>query len=304
MPLIEVNGIRLRAEILPHRRAHRDPFADPILFIHGLAASSAFWYAAGAPVLTGQGAGLLYDLRGHGKSDTPETGYSLSHMVDDLLGLMDAQNIPRAHLVAHSFGGMIALRAAVRATDRVRSLILADTRIRPLQETISLPTTKLPARLLARLADLGITRLPDRESGDGVDYLKTVARIQLAAGPDADALLSELYQHPGLFRSRRNAQKWVALAERASFAEELHAGDSFSKADLAALDLPMLVMAGENSPTRPSAIALKRLCPHARLRQIPGAGHFFPLSKPRAFLRPTLRFLHAVNRGRIADEPE
>lgn len=297
MPLISANGIRLRVEVLPHRRATRTPEATPLVFIHGLAASSGFWYGAGASVLTGQGPAVLYDLRGHGKSDTPEQGYSLSHMVDDLLAVMDAQHVFGAHLIAHSFGGMIALRAAVRAPERVRSLVLADTRIRPLQNRISIPTAKLPPHLAARLSEMGIVGLPNSENGDGIDYLKTVAKIQLAAGSEADALLSGLYQHPGLFRSRRNAQKWIALAERMSFAEDINASDSFTARDLQALTCPILALVGEKSPTKSSISALKTLCPKTYTVQIPGAGHFFPLAKPRAFLRPTWKFLRAVNRG-------
>ena len=304
MPFVSVNGVRLRAETLPHRRAERRPDAVPLVFVHGLAASSAFWMAAGVQTLTGHGACLMYDLRGHGKSDTPNTGYGLTHMADDLLGLLDQQGIAKAHIVAHSFGGMIALRAAVKAPDRVVSLTLADTRIRPLQQTITLPKVRLPAGRRARLDDLGSAEIPQSETGDGVHYLETVARIQLAAGKEADALLSAIYQHPGLFRSRRNAQKWITLAERASFVEEMTTGESFSAQDLAALECPMLILVGDKSPTRPSACALIRLCPAARLRQIAEAGHFFPLSQPRSFLRPTWRFIRAVNAGQFVPETD
>ena len=117
---------------------------------------------------------------------------------------------------------------------------------------------------------------------------------------EADALLSTIYQHPGLFRSRRNAQKWVTLAERASFVAETTDAPTFTREDLRELSVPMLILVGEKSTTVPSARALAQLCPWAILREIPNAGHFFPMSKPRQFLRPTLQFLRAVNNDNAA----
>jgi pimeloyl-ACP methyl ester carboxylesterase len=300
MPMIDINGTRLRVEVLPYRRAAARGDATPIVCVHGLAASAAFWYAAGAQVMAGLGPCTLYDLRGHGKSDMPEAGYSVTQMADDLLAIMGRQGIAKAHLVAHSFGGMIALLAALRAPDRVASLVLADVRVRPLQQKLDLPTKALPPAARRKLAELGMDVEKISQMDDGVDYLRTVARVQLAAGAQADALLSTIYQHPGLFRSRRNAQKWVTLAERASFVAETTDTPGFTREDLRALSVPMLILVGEKSTTLPSAKALAELCPWAILNEIPNAGHFFPMSKPRQFLGPTLKFLRAVNNGNPA----
>ena len=56
----------------------------------------------------------------------------------------------------------------------------------------------------------------------------------------------------------------------------------------------MLVIHGATSTTGPSARALAGLCPNAVLHEVPGAGHFFPVTRPRAFLRPAIRFLRAI----------
>lgn len=294
MPRIEANGIVLNVTSLPQRRG-----ADglPIIFVHGLAASQAFWYMAGAPVLTRFGPCTLYDLRGHGKSTLPEHGFGVDTMAKDLTGLMDALGIDRAHVVAHSFGGMIALLVALRAPERIASLILADVRVRPLQRHIELPARHLPPRLVARLRRIGITQEVIETQDDGVDYLNTVARIQLEAGDDADELLRALYRHPQLFKTRRNAEKWLLLAERASFLSDIKGDHSFTRNDLAGLEQPMLLMYGASSITGPSARALAALCPNAVLHEVPGAGHFFPMSRPRAFLRPAIKFLRAQTVG-------
>lgn len=296
MARIAVNGVELNVTLLPKRRGQG---ASPIILVHGLAASQAFWYMAGAPVLSRLGPCTLYDLRGHGKSGLPESGFGVSTMAADLLGLMDALDLPPAHVVAHSFGGMIALLAALKRPERIRSLVLADVRVRPLQQTLEFPARSIPPRLAERLERLGISVQAVERQDDGIDYLNTVARVQLEAGEEADELLRELYRHPQLFRSRKNAAKWLALAERASFVEELKHGESFTAEDLRTLHQPMLVIYGGRSTTAASAQALGRLCDGATVLRLPDAGHFFPVSNPRLFLRPTLRFLRAVNGGSI-----
>lgn len=295
MPRIEANGVRLNVLQLPQRGEG----GHPIVFVHGLAASSAFWYMAGAPLLARLGPCTLYDLRGHGKSALPDSGFGVTTMIEDLLALLDELNIERAHFVAHSFGGMVALLAALKAPERITSLVLADVRVRPLQQKLEFPSRNLPARLAGRLEEIGIEVQSIEDQEEGIDYLNTVARIQLAAGEEADELLREIYHHPQLFRTRRNAEQWLALAERASFVEDLEHGDSFTPKDLAELTQPMLLIYGGASTTGPSARALARLCPNSILRELPGLGHFFPMSKPRQFLQPVARFLRAVNSGRM-----
>lgn len=295
MAMVEINGTRLRIETLAHRRALAQPDATPIVCVHGLAASAAFWYAAGAPLMTGLGPCTLYDLRGHGKSEMPESGYGVMQMAHDLLAVMDSQGIEKAHLVAHSFGGMIAILAALSAPERVASLVLADVRVRPLQQKLALTPKALPPAVHRRLTALGIDVDIISKVDDGIDYLRTVARIQLASGDESNELLSAIYNHPSLFRSKRNAQKWVTLAERASFIQETTHGETFTRQDLRKLSVPILMLVGVNSTATLSAHALKRLCPWSILREIRNAGHFFPMSMPRQFLRPTLKFLRAVN---------
>ena len=58
-----------------------------------LAASSAFWYAAGAPILSMMGRVVLYDLRGHGKSQVADSGYGVSSMANDLESLIEAGRV-------------------------------------------------------------------------------------------------------------------------------------------------------------------------------------------------------------------
>jgi pimeloyl-ACP methyl ester carboxylesterase len=293
------NGVTLGVTEFPRRefKGRARPETPTIVMIHGLAASQAFWYAAGAPVMTLLGNVLLYDLRGHGKSDMPPSGYGVGTMAEDLVAMLDARGIERAHIVAHSFGGMIALVHALRHPGRVASLTLVDARVRPIQRRLSIPIQKLPLAAERRLAALGIDLEAVSSLDDGIGYLSTVARIELEAGDDAAELLHQLYRHPKIFRSRRNAERWIALTERVSLVADLRNESVFDRVDLQRLSAPMLILVAGLSNVMPSARELARLCPHAILREVPGVGHFFPMSQPALFLRPTLRFLHAVNRG-------
>ena len=113
MAMVVANGVRLNVTPIPSRR-RKIPQKDqiPTVFIHGLAASSAFWYGAGATVLSVLGPCVLYDLKGHGRSENPGSGYSVPEMAEDLFAILDHFEFEKANLVAHSFGGMIALYAA------------------------------------------------------------------------------------------------------------------------------------------------------------------------------------------------
>jgi pimeloyl-ACP methyl ester carboxylesterase len=302
MSRIEANGVSLNVTELPRRigpggRAALPTDGTPVVMIHGLAASQAFWYAAGAPFLTLIGPCLMYDLRGHGKSGTPETGYGVGSMADDLAALLAARGWDRVHLIAHSFGGMIALAHALRAPESVASLTLVDVRVRPIQKKISIPIRQLPPVVERQLAEMGVDlgAIPDHD--DGVGYLRTVARIEVEAGDMAADLLAQIYRHPRLFRSRKNAERWIDLTERVSLIADLDQ-ETFTAADLRRLAMPMLILVGGLSSTLPSAREMARICPHALLKEVPEVGHFFPMSQPRLFLRPTLRFLRAVEMGR------
>jgi pimeloyl-ACP methyl ester carboxylesterase len=67
-----------------------------------------------------------YDLRGHGYSDTPPTGYTSADMADDLVKIQKALGLGPMYVLGHSFGGVIALHAAVLYPDAIAGLILSD----------------------------------------------------------------------------------------------------------------------------------------------------------------------------------
>ncbi len=106
---------------------------DPVLFLHGLADHAGVWASLGASLATGSASAkgqrfhcIAPDLRGHGDSDKPATGYQTETIVADLNALLVAIGWESAHLVCHSWSAQIATVWATQWPDRVRSLILVD----------------------------------------------------------------------------------------------------------------------------------------------------------------------------------
>lgn len=70
---------------------------------------------------------ILVDNRGSGRSDTPNTEYSIELFADDSIELLDYLKIPKAHILGHGMGGFIAQEIAIRHPERVLKLVLECT---------------------------------------------------------------------------------------------------------------------------------------------------------------------------------
>jgi pimeloyl-ACP methyl ester carboxylesterase len=95
----------------------------PLILVHGAGAANALAWTAVIPVLEKHFTVCVVDRRGHGNSgDQP--AYTLEREFEDIASVVDAMGEP-AHLLAHSFGGLCALEAAL-LTSNVRKLILYE----------------------------------------------------------------------------------------------------------------------------------------------------------------------------------
>lgn len=98
-----------------------------VLLIMGLSFTHEMWFRV-LPHLTDAGyRPILFDNRGMGQSDCPRGPYSIRKMTEDALAVLDAAGVDSAHVVGASMGGMIAQELALRAPERVRSLVLGCT---------------------------------------------------------------------------------------------------------------------------------------------------------------------------------
>lgn len=263
------------------RRPDPDAPGDEVVMVHGLAANLAFWYARLAPAFAASHSTLLFDLRGHGRSAMSASGYSPRIMAEDLWQLLNHLGIATLHLVAHSFGGLVALHFALRQPHRVRSLTLLDTRI-PVLQARQPRNPAYSRRIQPLLEKLGI-QLDEGDPLFSHRLLEEMAKLYLVA-PERMRRLPALHLPFTGPVGRRAAHHWLRLLEVTSARREL-AEDGLSLTTLQSLHLPTMAMYGEYSQTLPSMHGLRILWPHARIEQVPQAGHFFPLSQPDLLIR-------------------
>jgi pimeloyl-ACP methyl ester carboxylesterase len=130
MSFINANGARFHVQWLePEPPAGADARPPLVVFVHGLVMDnlSSFYYTLAGPVATAGARVLLYDLRGHGRSERLPQGYTTRDGVADLVALLDAADVTEpVYLVGNSFGGLIAARAAIAAPERVAGLALIE----------------------------------------------------------------------------------------------------------------------------------------------------------------------------------
>lgn len=109
-----------------HYRVDGKPGAPWVVLCHALGTDHTLWDAQ-ARVLADEYSVLRYDLRGHGASDAPDASYTLRELASDLLALLDALYIERAHVSGISLGGMVAMALAAISPRHVSRLVLANT---------------------------------------------------------------------------------------------------------------------------------------------------------------------------------
>lgn len=119
---VETNGIRLSV--------HRAGQGAPLILFHGYPQNHMAWEKV-APGFAEDFDVIVPDLRGYGDSDAPDDNaetsvYSKREMARDIVGLMDALGIERAHVLGHDRGARVSYRLALDAPDRVDRLGIVE----------------------------------------------------------------------------------------------------------------------------------------------------------------------------------
>lgn len=238
--------------------------APPLVLIHALGTDASLWQPQ-LLRLSERFRVWRYDLRGHGLSQSTPGDYSIGLLASDLVSLLDAQGLSRAHLVGLSIGALVALWVACHHPDRVSRLVLANTAAR------------------VGRAELWTERI----------------ELVRSAGMDAVArLVVDRWFTPG-FRERAPA---VVAAHRATLARTSPDGYAGCCAALRDADLrplasrvraPTLVIASTHDAATPAAEGrwLKDAIPGATLAEL-DAAHLSNVERPDAFTDAVLGFLH------------
>lgn len=237
--------------------------APTVVFLHGLIMDnlSSFYYTL-APIVARTHEVVCYDLRGHGHSDRPRTGYRLEDGVDDLFGILDALGLPGpAALVGNSFGGTIALAAALRCPVRVAGLALVEAH---------------PA-----FAGWDTEMIEDLED--------------LVAGFDGPGIRD--YLASGAPRGlRRMIATCEDLVAGCSMGDDFRASALTPPEHLAAVSCPALLVYGEASDVLDRAYALEEALPRAELRIVPGCSHALLMEAPEAVADAVVPWLASLDR--------
>lgn len=236
-----------------------------VLFVHGFPLDRTMWRPV-ASALTGWHR-ILPDLRGLGLSEAPEDGYAMAEYADDLAALLDLLHVPDAVVCGLSMGGYVAFELLRRHPQRVRALVLANTRAAADDATGRAKRDATIARIRRDgpgfLADEMLPKLvgPDtaRTQPDVVRQVRTMVTGQSTSG-----LIGAL----------------AAMRDRPD-----------SRPMLGDITIPTLVVHGSDDQLIPlaEARAMADAIPGAHFAVIPAAGHLAPMEQ-------------AVNTGRVIRE--
>jgi len=262
---IAVNGVNLAVDARGQGQA--------VLFIHGYPLDHTIWEHALAH-LDGW-MRVAPDLRGMGQSDAPDLGYSMSTYADDLLALLNTLGVDQVVLCGHSMGGYVAFEMLRRARDRVRGLVLVNTRA-------------------------------EADSTEGRRARDAAAAEAREGG--AEAVANTMLQRMLSNQSRRdNAQltdrvyRTMAATPVAGILGAIGAmrdrPDSFPLLPTLS-GLPALIVVGDDDQLTPvdRAQAMADALPEARLAVVPGAGHLASVECPEATTALLADFLAGLSR--------
>lgn len=259
--------VTVRGLAIAYDRAGR---GAPLVLLHGIGANASAWRTQ-VDGLADAFDVIAWDAPGYGRSSDPPHDWTMAEYADCLAGFLDGLDIPKAHLLGQSWGGVLAQELYGRYADRVASLILSDTTLGG-DVTRNDGETRLQARLRAM------------ETMTPAEYARARAPHLLAPDPPTDllreveAMLAQL--HPAGFRSAA-----IALA-RADV-----------RAVLPRIRVPTLVLCGEQDHVTSPAIGTRLIgqIPNARKVIFPGVGHLNNMEQPDRYNATVRDFLQGIS---------
>ncbi|MFC0384449.1 pyrimidine utilization protein D [Muricoccus vinaceus] len=247
------------------------PGAEAVVLSAGLGGAAAFW-APQRAALEKHFQVVAFDQRGTGRNpaDLPE-GYSIAHMADDVVGVLDAAGIARAHFIGHALGGLVGLELARRHPARLARLIPVNAwaRVEPHSE---------------RCFDIRLG-------------------ILAAQGPAAYVAAQPIFLHTAPFMAANAARIDAEIAHgtahfqgEANLRRRIAALRAFdARADLPRIAVPTLVTASRDDLLVPWTASrdLAQALPDATLWIAETGGHAFTVEQPEAFNQAAIDFLRA-----------
>ena len=281
MPKINVNNVEIHYQCFGE--------GENVVLIHGLAANLAFWYPI-ASQLSDRYRAIAYDLRGHGKSSMPVSGYAVADMMQDLDGLLEHIGGGRTHLVGHSFGARIGLHYAIAHPQKVASLTVADTQFRCLQPQMKLRDWAYWETWKQQQEQQGF-QVPDEEEVISFNLLLKLDQIASEKLRGNGDITPKKISLKNRYMGKKGAERWQKLLSGTTAKFELDEGEEMTQTQIEKLSVPLLAIFGEQSHCLPSGWKLKELVEDCQMEVVPDVGHFLPAIKPEVFARTVAEFI-------------
>jgi pimeloyl-ACP methyl ester carboxylesterase len=271
VPNVDVNGVSIYYEL--------HGAGDPLALVHGSWTDATGWGLV-VPDLAESFRVLVYDRRGHSRSERPSAPGSVDEDGDDLAALLEALELAPAHVAANSFGGNISLRLAARRPDVFRSLSCHEP------------------PLWGLLADDPEGR---RYLEQGAASLEAVGR-RIAEGDHEGAarqFVEEVAFGPSAWENQLPPEaKEVMVNNAPTFLDELQdtTAMGIDEGALAKLEIPVRFTGGSDSPPIFGRVIdrLVELVPGGARETIEGAAHVPHMTTPERYVQGTTRAVQQV----------
>lgn len=241
-----------------------------LVLIHGAGDNLKMWYNQ-VPVFARSFRVITYDVRGSGKTESPEGKYSVSLLAQDAYELMKAIGVKEAYFVGYSMGGRIAAQLALNYPKLVKALVLASS---------SPDLTPPPPEALGRRREM----LELLDKGDMKAFVELMARDVFSPGFESS--------HPTEFEEYMK----VKLQNKPDgIARIMRMGQPRSSPDLSKIKCPVLLLVGENDWIMGLAQGKEahEAIRGSKLVVLP-AGHAAPIESPDKFNSAVVEFLNEV----------
>jgi pimeloyl-ACP methyl ester carboxylesterase len=265
MPHVLVNGISFH-----YLQVGSGP---DLVMLHGLLGNLAIWHLRMAPLLRDNFRLTTYDLRGHGRSDVPPSGYTTGDMANDLRNLMDALHIERARLVGHSLGADIALHFALQSPERVESMVLIEAGIPALvnqRRHRDWEGWAYWARILEEFTGIPV---PPEKRNDINYMIRQSLEVPIVFGPAS-----------GLPRKKDAV---LRLLETTTLVKDYEVVGDLTLENLATIPHPKLLIYDGSSPYLATYHVLRDILVNCQTALLPASKHqhFGPLESPELLVR-------------------
>jgi pimeloyl-ACP methyl ester carboxylesterase len=262
---------------------------EDVVLIHAVTSNLAVWLFINLlEALAEDFRVTAYDLRGHGLTEATPTGYTSAEMAEDFAALHEALGLGPAYLVGHSYGGVIAMHAALLYPERVKGVILSDPYFPGLKEIEpNLPRASVWVDLREVFALAGL------ELGEDVDFT-TLFRAVASLTPQQMKIIRD--------KMGPASSRWLAGLPRlagTTCGEDLFAVAGLTAEKLTSVSQPVVALYDEHSPFLATCRYLQEHLPDCTVDIVPGARHLAPVQNPAAFVEMVRRHLAALARRRI-----